>query len=89
VRYNEFSWINLGFFDLHKLDTLVSWLRSLSVPLDGRLLEDTSQDGCLDPALFELQKSIGRYPILAEANFAFVPNLNDNPSCERTSIARH
>jgi hypothetical protein len=74
VRYNEFTWLDVDFFDLHKLDALIRWLRGLCFPLDGLIVKDDSQAGRADPAFLGFMDSMRRFPVLGEDNFAFCPS---------------
>lgn len=79
VRYNEFAWIDIGAFDLHKLDTFIRWLRGLCFPLDGQLDVDDSQYGNPEPALLDLRRLIEIYPDFPKSNYAFFPDSSDDP----------
>lgn len=79
VRYNEFAWIDIEGFDLHKLDTFIRWIRGLCFPLDGKLDIDNSQSGKPEPALLGLRRLIEIYPDFAKANYAFFPDSSDDP----------
>lgn len=79
IRYKEHGFFRLNTYDLHKLDSLVHWLRGLCFPLDGELLLDTGQSGTPQPALFEFDQLLGRYPILLEANYSFCAGCEHDP----------
>jgi hypothetical protein len=74
VRYQEFAFLDFGFYDLHKFDTVCFLLRGLCFPLDGRIVIDNTQGVNPVTARFELS-GLAKYSTeIMEGNYAFFPD---------------
>jgi hypothetical protein len=79
VRYNEYDYLDIELYDLHKLDSVCYLLRDLCIPLDGALLEDDSQAGQPKPALMPFPRNIMDKTDLSSGNYSFFPEIAGSP----------
>ena len=80
IRYNEYDYLDIDTYDLHKLDSVCYLLRGLCIPVDGELLEDNSQAGVPNPALISFPRKIKDSTHLSTANYSFFPEQAGAPS---------
>ena len=73
VRYNEYDYLVVEVYDLHKFDSVCYLLRGLCIPLDGELLEDDSQVGQPKPGMMAFPRQIKDSTYLSSGNYSFFP----------------
>ena len=87
VRYNEYDYLDIEVYDLHKFDSVCYLLRDLCIPRDGALLEDDSQAGEPKPALMAFPRKVKDSPDLSAGNYSFFPERAGSPILHRSGIS--